>query len=622
MRRSHSRNWPARVAISLLALLVIACSGPKRPTPTPPPVADLATPSATTASASAFTTAGPTGVRTAPGSPGATPTRDALAGIWAEAGEMATARAGHTASLLPNGLVLVTGGVASARAGAQSLASAELYDPQQDRWLPTGSLGDGRMHHTATVLANGQLLVVGGETSLGGGSRSLASAELFDPATNSWRPAGQLTLARGGHSATLLPDGRVLVIGGESDRDAPIGARPAAEVYDPATNEWTPLQPMATDGATSANTSFSRRHHTATMLANGRLLIAGGEPSRATDGGADLLATAGVYDPSANTWTRTGDLTAGRGGHTATLLPDGKILVVGGQTGGARGYRAEFAASRRAPGTADLFDPATNQWSPAAAPVEERSSHTATALGDGRLLVVGGDGQTGADVAPLASAERYDPAAGVWTSFRMTTPRSRHAAVLLPDGTVLVTGGASGKDGVQATAERFLPGAVPVPPPAIATTVAATATPRPRPTPTPTNTPVPPTPTSTPEPPTATPVPPTATAVPPSPTAAPARPTLTTTPTPRPPPPTNTPAPARTGTIVGTVTYCANTCAPVDGAKVNAGGVSATTDKAGNYVLAGVPAGDQVVSVSYRGNARQTVRVPPGGSVRADFTLR
>lgn len=430
-----------------------------------------------------------------------------------------------------------------------------------------------------------------------------------------------MTLARGGHTATLLPDGRVVVIGGESDPDAPIGARPAAEVYDPATNEWTPLQPVAADGVTSANTSFSRRNHTATMLANGQLLIAGGEPSRATGGGSDLLATAGVYDPTANTWTRTGDMTAGRGGHTASLLPDGKILVVGGQTGGSHGYRAEFATTRRAPGTADIFDPATSQWTSTAAPVEERTSHTATVLGDGRLLVVGGDGEGGGVVAPLASAERYDPVTGVWTSFGMTTPRSRHAAVVLPDGTVLVTGGTSGK-GVEATAERFLPGAVPVPPPA-----AATATPRP--TPTPTSTPVPPTATAV--PPTATAVPPTATAVPPSPTVAPASPTPTTspsrpkptnTPTPRRPPPTSTPTPARTGTIVGTVTYCTTTCVPADGAKVNAGGISTTTDKAGNYALAGVPAGDQVVTVAYRTTAEKTVRVPAGGSVRADFTLR
>jgi N-acetylneuraminic acid mutarotase len=285
---------------------------------------------------------------------------DAAANTWSPAGSMSTARVEHTATLLPNGKVLVAGGLIGG-AGFNVTAAAELYDPIANTWSAAASMSIPRYYHTATLLQSGVVLVAGGGGP--GASGSLPSAELYDPVSNTWMPAGNMSIGVTDHTATLLPNGQVLVAGGQTSggNSGPIAA---AELYDPVANTWSP----------AASMSIPRDLHTATLLANGTVLIAGGYS------GVSKTATAELYDPGANTWSLTDSMSNARAGHTATLLQNGKVLVTGGFTNDVAFYTA----------TAELYDPSANAWSPATSMSVERTQHKATLLPDGKVLVVGG----------------------------------------------------------------------------------------------------------------------------------------------------------------------------------------------------------------------------------------
>jgi len=189
-----------------------------------------------------------------------------------EAGVLTDARGSHTATLLPSGQVLVVGG--DPCADGCRLASAELFDPATNQWSPRASLTDARESHTATLLPSGQILVVGGMNATGA---PLASAELFDPATNQWTSRASLTDARGFHTATRLLSGQVLVVGG-GERFT--GTLASAELFEPAANKWTKLATGLTD---------ARGSHTATLLQNGQVLVVGGFGASVVLDSAELL---------------------------------------------------------------------------------------------------------------------------------------------------------------------------------------------------------------------------------------------------------------------------------------------------------------------------------------------
>ncbi len=321
-------------------------------------------------------------------------------GTWTTTGSLGAARIQHTATLLPNGTVLVTGGYNSSAA----LASAELYDQTNQTWTATGSLGQARDNHTATLLPNGKVLVAGGING-----PSLASAELYDPASGSWTGTGSLATARQVHTATLLPNGKVLVAGGAgSSTGSPLAS---AELYDPASGTWT----------ATGSLGGARFYHTATLLPNGKVLVAGGNNN------TNALASAELYDPASGTWTATGPLATSRFEHTATLLPNGKVLVAGG-----------FNSSGSSLASAELYDPASGSWTATGSLGAARRNHTATLLPNGKVLAAGG--LSGG--SPLASAELYDPASGTWTATgSLGAARYLHTATLLPNGNVLVAGG-------------------------------------------------------------------------------------------------------------------------------------------------------------------------------------
>ncbi|MBS0515799.1 MAG: hypothetical protein JSS16_10015 [Proteobacteria bacterium] len=337
----------------------------------------------------------------------------AAAAPWSLAASMSVARADHTVTRLASGKVLVVGGF---DAGSVTLASAELYDPISNTWSAAGSLTKPRHNHTATLLASGKVLVAGGF----GGGGPLASAELYDPASNTWSAAGTLLTARYIHTATLLPSGKVLVVGGDGVGPAALAA---VELYDPATNSWTAASPL----------NSARTRHTATLLGNGNVLIAGGNVLGSPANSAHL------YAPATNSWSAAANLPTAVQFHTASLLPSGKVLVAGGQNGGAVN-------------ATQLYDPDVDVWTVQAPLNTPRFYHTATVLATGEVLVVGGF-----STSFLASAEVFYPALNAWAGMGSLS-ESRSGPTMstrLLSGKVLVAGGSSAGSAVRASAELF-----------------------------------------------------------------------------------------------------------------------------------------------------------------------
>ncbi len=313
--------------------------------------------------------------------------------------------AAHTATLLRDGRVLVTGG------GGGNLKSAETYEPSTGTWTLAGSMTLTRYGHAAILLDDGTVLVVGGAGPTFETWR--ASAEVYNPSTDSWARTGMTKGPRAWLAATRLSDGRVLLAGGlgRESRES-FGPLDWAEIYDAATGTWS----------TTGSIGDERSEHTLTLLDDGRVLVAGG----VRDVPAEL------YDPSDGTWTQTGSLREERQRHRATLLGDGTVLVTGGMTG-------DFEAHQ----SAEIYDPLRGTWSITGSMSEARAAHIATRLPDGRVLVAGGERYIENSDPVIGSAEVYDPSSGTWSPVgSMSEKRMYFSAVLLEDGTVLVIGGA------------------------------------------------------------------------------------------------------------------------------------------------------------------------------------
>ncbi len=300
--------------------------------------------------------------------------------------------------------------------GAARLArGAEALAGEEARWTATGGMALGRLLHSATPLPSGRVLVVGGFNR---------TAELYDPAAGTWARTGDTQVSRRYHTLTALADGRVLLAGGEECQS---GA--SAEVYEPTAGTWVATGAMVT----------CRASHAAVALPSGKVLVLGG-----TVGSGGALASAEVYDPATGTWTSTGAMGMARVEPSATLLPSGKVLVAGGAN-----------ASGGLLASAEVYDPATGTWTATGAMGTARRYHTATVLASGGVLVAGGGGM---DVAPSASAEVYDAATGTWTSTgAMGSPRRYHTATVLADGQVLVAGGYHELTGISFRAELYDP---------------------------------------------------------------------------------------------------------------------------------------------------------------------
>ena len=263
------------------------------------------------------------------------------------------------------------------------------------------------------------------------GAFGLAAGHVLQPAEGVLVAAPAMSANRAAHTATALPDGRVLVAGGFTEP----GSARGAEIYQAEAGRFSALPPMRT----------TRHSHTATLLPDGRVLIAGGYGA-----GGTTFATAELFDPATNTFAQTGSLLAARSDHIAVLLGTGKVLVAGGL-----GPGWTFLSS------AELYDPATGRFSPTGNLTAPRESHVAVRLQDGRVLIAGGHNGVRRNLTLLTSAEIYQPATGVFSrTGDLGVRRHKHDGVLLPSGEVLITGGSDQLDdrGVYRSTELFNPG--------------------------------------------------------------------------------------------------------------------------------------------------------------------
>ncbi len=308
---------------------------------------------------------------------------------WSPASVTSQGREEHTATLLLDGHVLVAGGFIDPdrrSLNSRPTNEAEVYDSSTNMWSPTGSMAEVRGMHTATLLRDGRVLVVGGSAGLAEGLSEvvLASAELYDPAIGTWSEAASMAEGRARHAATLLADGRVLVLGGErlvpGDEPDTIVDSPitSVEVYDPSSNSWS-----------SAGSMSGERVDTATLLQDGRVLVVGeeGDPQQDRD-----LSSVEVYDPSTGTWSKAAPMENEGGAVAATLLNDGRVLIVGDST-------------------AEAYSPVTDSWSRAGKLRKARGGFTATLLAEGRVLIAGGAGEGG---ERPSLTEVFDPTTNSW----------------------------------------------------------------------------------------------------------------------------------------------------------------------------------------------------------------
>ena len=366
-----------------------------------------------------------------------------MQGGFSFAGSLATPRGAATATNLPNGKVLIAGGTCVCDPDfVVGTTAAELYDPVSHSVASAGHMLLARFQHTATLLKDGRTLIAGGFIAIPGLSathdvEATKSAELYDPSTGAFSFTGTMNVPRGAHTATLLTDGRVLIAGGGTladDMYSDFGPSIwSAEIYDPTTGTFS----------MTGDISTPRYLHTATTLPNGKVLITGGA-SRAVWDKETLAVSASdmaeIFDPSTGLFTQTGSMHYARAGHSATLLPNGKILIAGGLTDQLSSLAADGWVGAAATPTAEVFDSSTGTFGDVGAMSQPRAAQSATLLPSGLVLVVGGIDALSGSVS--ASAELFDP---INNTFSMTgglfPARDEHASTLLADGSVLVIGG-------------------------------------------------------------------------------------------------------------------------------------------------------------------------------------
>jgi|GEM_PF-2721211 N-acetylneuraminic acid mutarotase len=316
---------------------------------------------------------------------------------------------------------------------------AAVINPGSQVVAATGSLPAGIQNGAMVGLQDGRVLYTGGDQ----GGTALAHAWIWTPNAPSWVQIADMTTARTLHSATVLNDGRVLIAGGFSviASTPPTAALNSAELFDPATDTFSAVAPMNT----------ARAGHTATLLADNSVLVTGGATQNSTP---TYLASGEVYDPASNSWTAVNNqMSVARGGHSASLLDNGEVLIAGT----VLAYNGQGCGSTCA--ATDLYDPTTNSFVATGNLNTARYDQAASILANGQVLVTGGC--CGNNGTPLSSAELYNPSQGSWsTTASLQVPRTGHAAVYLTDGRILIAGGASSASTEfyqqQTTLESFL----------------------------------------------------------------------------------------------------------------------------------------------------------------------
>jgi WD40 repeat protein len=342
-------------------------------------------------------------------------TTASAAGSLTPATPMLEPRSGHSATLLPDGKVLIAGGM---RRNQDFYKSAELYDPATGKFQATGEMHERRVGHIAVLLPSGKVLVAGGWVGQGGTD----SAELYDPGTGKFSAIAKMTIPRGRPSATLLSNGDVLIAGGEVRENEAVAS---AEIFHLKSLSFQPTGSM----------HHARVVHTATLLQDGRVLVTGGY-----DNGPE--SSAELYDPKTGTFTETARLTTPRCKHTAGLLPDGRVLIAGGSN--SRDWNGNLSS-------AEIYDPHTGKFSAASSMNDSRFKlpEEAVQLASGKLLIAGGSKEV----------EVYDPVSGKFLVAAGQMNESWHflSETKLRDGRVLLAGGYPDNDHTTAQTWLFRP---------------------------------------------------------------------------------------------------------------------------------------------------------------------
>jgi len=352
----------------------------------------------------------------------------AASGTWTPTGSMVSPRDGHTATLLVNGKVLVAGGTNNGVA----LASAELYSSASGTWASTGSMHVARTLARAVLLSNGAVLVVGGciNDCL---STTTNSAELYNPTSGTFTSTGSMVQARAEFGIAVLSTGQVLVAGGCTAYDANgcLSTTSKAEIYDPTAGTW-----KATGALRAA-----RHAMTATLLASGKVLVAGGATSA-----SDALNSTEIYDPTAKTWTLGNKMIQARSDYASIMLATGKVLFMGGEN-----INGVSIAN------AELYNPSSGKFTATGNMTATREEHTAVLLANGNVLVSGGNKKTLNTQTPLASSELYSPTTGIWSATgSMSHARAGHSSTVLTNGQVLNAGGSDANNELN-SAELYTP---------------------------------------------------------------------------------------------------------------------------------------------------------------------
>jgi N-acetylneuraminic acid mutarotase len=332
----------------------------------------------------------------------------------------------------------VAGLLSSATLAAPPPAEREGHQASSKFTALASTLPERRLEHTQTRLQDGRVLIAGGIGSTTFPAPALRTAVLFDPSTEAFTAlAGKLRAGRTNHTATLLPGGQVLLAGGQTDSDS--DGVDTAELFDPATQKFT---------AIAATMTSPRGGHAAALLPNGKVLLAGG-----FNNSSAALRTAELFDPATGTFTAIAALmVAPRDEFTATSLPSGQVLLAGG------------SSSHIVLDTAELFDPGTGLFTAIPSTMASaRHAHAAAPLPTGQVLLTGGSSADLPTSNIVKVSEIFDPATQTFSTIKakMTTPRFGHAAALLNNGYVLLTGGVKlqgdGSLVILKTAEKYGP---------------------------------------------------------------------------------------------------------------------------------------------------------------------
>jgi hypothetical protein len=342
------------------------------------------------------------------------PSRDAHVGSITASAPMLEPRSGHSATLLRDGRVLIAGGM---RRNQDFYRSAEIFDPATNKFESTGSMTETRVSHIAVLLQSGKVLIAGGWI----GTETTATAELYDPATRTFTSIGSMTTKRARPTATLLDNGDVLIAGGQ-DRDGFSNSLSSAEIFHAKTLKFSPVGSM----------HQARIAHTATLLNDGRVLIAGGR-------GEGVTAHAEIFDPKTNSFSETGSLATARYKATAARMADGRVLIAGGSD------ERDWTGTLR---SAEIYDRRTGKFSATAAMGNARFKlpDEAVRLANGDVLVAGGSREV----------ELYRPESGTFKTVAGTISNDWHymSETLLKDGSVLLAGGYPNND--RATSETWI----------------------------------------------------------------------------------------------------------------------------------------------------------------------